>query len=121
MVALHLIYHKMYQAVKRFFGQFAFSLEATSMVGAAGAGAIAAWPYSNPVYHKSSQAVKRFFQHANTRTIAKNPAGLILVFRLVSRALFYPTVILAGAFIAVKMMPVPVASGRGLAYSHLGG
>jgi hypothetical protein len=29
MVALHLIYHKMYLTVKRFFGQFAFSFEAT--------------------------------------------------------------------------------------------
>jgi hypothetical protein len=29
MVALHLIYHKMYLPVKRFFGQFAFSFVAT--------------------------------------------------------------------------------------------
>jgi hypothetical protein len=30
MVALHLIYHKMYLTVKRFFGQFAISFEATA-------------------------------------------------------------------------------------------
>ena len=63
-----------------------------------------------PGLSQSVQTVKRFFKrrkHASGKC-----AELILTFGLASEALFYPAVILADTFIAAKMTPLNIASGR---------